>query len=150
VAGKIVAVWNSPQPAWVHPRRTISPDVSRVRYDLGDQDQPCQVDTPPFGANLALRKVYLLSTACSESIWVRWRHHIQGEDSILSAADESRRKIDLRAPALCFPSGREATHKEGLLSIMVFDYGECSCELPTRPLPTIRYFGVPRHMFRNS
>src|ERR1700688_727241 len=54
VAGKIVPVWNSPKPDWFTLDGPYRLMLAIVEYNLGDQNQTCQIENPPYGANLAL------------------------------------------------------------------------------------------------
>ena len=150
VAGKIVAVWNSPQPAWFTLEGPYRLMLAIVRYDLGDQDQLCQVDTPPFGANLALRKsVFDKHGLFRVDLGPMAGTTFRGEDSeyCRRLMNHGEKLIYATRAVVFHPVEKERT-KKGYFQSWYFDYGRMLVRTADSPSTTIRYFGVPRHMFR--
>jgi glycosyltransferase involved in cell wall biosynthesis len=150
VAGKIVPVWNSPKPPWFvfdGPYRLM---VAIVEYDLGDQVQPCQIETAPYGANLALRK-YVFGTygPFRTDLGPVAGTTFRGEDT------EYCRRLMRRGEKLIYVPGavvhhpvpQERTTKRYFES-WYFDYGRMLVRTSSPSGTTTSYFGVPRYLLR--
>jgi glycosyltransferase involved in cell wall biosynthesis len=150
VAGKIVPVWNSRKPAWFTVDGPYRLMLAIVEYDLGDQTQPCRIENPPYGANLALRKnVFdkygLFRTDLGPVAGTTFR----GEDSEYCRRLMSRGKKLIYAPGAVVhhPVPEERTKKRYFES-WYFDYGRMLVRTSSPSTTRTSYFGVPRYMLR--
>jgi len=149
-AGKIVPVWNSPKPAWFTvdgPHRLM---LAIVQYDLGDQNQLCRIENPPFGANLALRrdvfgKYGLFRTDLGPVAGTMFR----GEDSeyCRRLMTQGERLVYAPRAVVFHPVPEERTRKRYFES-WYFDYGRMLVRTSGATVATTSYFGVPRYMLR--
>ncbi len=150
VAGRIVPVWNSPKPPWFTADGPYRLMLAIVEYDLGDQTQPCRIENPPYGANLALRKnVFdkygLFRTDLGPVAGTTFR----GEDSEYCRRLMSRGKKLIYAPGAVVhhPVPEERTKKRYFES-WYFDYGRMLVRTSGPSTTRTSYFGVPRYMLR--
>jgi GT2 family glycosyltransferase len=150
VAGKIVPVWNSPKPDWFTVDGPYRLMLAIVEYDRGEQNRLCQIEDPPYGANLALRKKVfdkygLFRTDLGPVAGTTFR----GEDSEYCRRLMSQGEKLLYVPeaVVHHPVPEERTKKQYFES-WYFDYGRMLVRTSAQSGATIRYFGVPRHMLR--
>jgi glycosyltransferase involved in cell wall biosynthesis len=150
VAGKIIPVWNSPMPAWFSVDGPYRLMLAIVEYDLGDQNQPCRIENPPYGANLAFRKgVFnkygLFRTDLGPVAGTTFR----GEDSEYCRRLMSQGEKLVYVPrAVVFHPVPEERTKKRYFESWYFDYGRMLVRTSSPPRGTSSYFGVPRYMLR--
>lgn len=150
VAGKIVPVWNSPKPAWFSVDGPYRLMMAIVEYDLGNQNQPCRIENPPYGANLALRKGAFdrygpFRTDLGPVAGTTFR----GEDT------EYCRKLMSQGEKLIYVPGAVVYHpvpeertKKRYFESWYFDYGRMLVRTSSPSSTKTSYFGVPRYMLR--
>ncbi len=148
VGGRILPVWTSPRPDWF---LTEGPDrlmTVLVSFDLGDEAM--DVDTPPFGANMAIRK----------SAFSRYGHFrqdlgpnpgnlVRGEDTELMGRLLAAGERIVYAPdaVVRHPVDPERTTKEYFRS-WYYDYGRAEVKRHGIPPDARRWLGVPRYLIR--
>jgi glycosyltransferase involved in cell wall biosynthesis len=150
VTGRIIPVWSSPKPAWFTldgPHRLM---LAIVQYDLGEQAQPCRLENPPYGANLALQrnvfdKYGLFRTDLGPVAGTTFR----GEDSeyCRRLMSQGERIIYVPRAVVLHPVPEERTRKRYFES-WYFDYGRMLVRTSGSSAATISFFGVPRYMLR--
>ncbi len=150
VGGKIVPVWNSPKPDWFTVDGPYRLMLAIVEYDLGDQNQPCRIENPPYGANLALRKSVfdkygLFRTDLGPVAGTTSR----GEDSEYCRRLMSRGEQLIYVPeaVVHHPVPEERTKKRYFES-WYFDYGRMLVRTSSPSNATTSYLGVPRYLLR--
>jgi|HubBroStandDraft_1064217.scaffolds.fasta_scaffold16168_4 glycosyltransferase involved in cell wall biosynthesis len=150
VAGKIVPVWNSPKPAWFNVEGPYRLMLAIVEYDLGDQSVACQIDNPPYGANLALRKdVFARYGLFRTDLGPVAGTTFRGEDS------EYCRRLMSRGEKLIYVPGAVVYHpvpedrtKKRYFESWYFDYGRMLVRTSRPSAIKTSYFGIPRYMLR--
>ena len=150
VGGKIVAVWNSPKPAWFSvegPHRLM---LAIVEYDLGGEYQECQIDNPPFGANFAFRKgIFEKYGQFRTDLGPMAGTTFRGEDSEYCRRLISQGEKLIYVPgAVVFHPVPEERTKKRYFELWYFDYGRMLIRTSRLPEPARRYFGVPRYLLR--
>jgi glycosyltransferase involved in cell wall biosynthesis len=150
VAGKIVPVWNSPKPDWFSLDGPHGLMLAIVEYDLGDQNQFCRIENPPFGANLALRRdVFGKYGMFRTDLGPVAGTTLRGEDTEYCRRLMSHGEKLLYVPrAVVFhPVPEERTTKRYFES-WYFDYGRMLVRTSGPPPGAKSYFGIPRYLLR--
>jgi glycosyltransferase involved in cell wall biosynthesis len=149
-AGKIVPVWNSPKPDWFGVDGPYGLMLAIVEYNLGDQNQDCRIENPPYGANLALRrdvfeKYGMFRTDLGPVAGTTFR----GEDSEYCRRLMSRGEKLIYVPEALVhhPVPVERTKKQYFES-WYFDYGRMLVRTSDSPAAKTSYFGIPRYLLR--
>src|SRR6185437_4549802 len=145
VAGKIVAVWNSTPPAWLDFDKLM---LAIMQYDLGDN--PCEIKTPAFGANMAFRRSVfenygIFRTDLGPSAGTLLR----GEDTEFCQRlmNQGGKMIYTPRAIVYHPVEKERTEKR-YFELWYFDHGRKLVRINGVPSDARRYFGVPRYMLR--
>jgi glycosyltransferase involved in cell wall biosynthesis len=149
VGGKIVAVWTSPKPSWFETDGPYALMRAILSLDLGEE--PCEMHIPPFGANMAFKKVAFEKHGFFRTdLGKSGKTLMTGEDTefgrrLLCAGDQL-----MYAPkaVVYHPVEKERTKKRYFES-WYFNYGRYSVRIDGFPERTVRYFGVPRYLFRS-
>lgn len=150
VAGKIVPVWNSPKPNWFAVDGPYRLMLAIVEYNLGDQNQACRIENPPYGANLALRKsVFEKYGVFRTDLGPVAGTTFRGEDT------EYCRRLMSRGEKLIYVPGAVVHHpvpeertKKRYFGSWYFGYGRMLVRTSGPSSNTTSYFGVPRYMLR--
>lgn len=147
VAGRIIPVWHHPKPDWLE----MDGQQAIVNFELGDEPKEIK-DNPPLGANSAYRKdkfakygVFRLDLGVSGE-----NHGITCEDtefaSRLFRADE---KIVYVPSAIIYhPVDPDRSSKAYFLK-WYYNSGRSMVRAWPTPKSIVRYFGVPRWIFRS-
>ena len=150
VAGRIVPVWTTPKPRWLvleAPYRVMS---VIVEYNLGDRDQPCTVENPPYGASLVLRrnvfdKYGLFRTDLGPTASGTFR----GEDSEYCRRIMSRgEKLMYVSRAVVFHTVPEERTTKRYFESWYFDYGRMLVRTSSPSRASKSYLGIPRYLLR--
>jgi GT2 family glycosyltransferase len=147
-AGRIIPVWQTPKPTWFSADGPYRLMLAIVQYDHGNQ--PCQVETPPFGANMAFRKdaferYGMFRTDLGPSAATTLR----GEDSeyCLRVIGAGGRIMYAPESIVYHPVEKERTKKHYFQS-WYFDYGRTRVRITGVVKDAPRYCGIPRYMLR--
>lgn len=149
VGGRIVPEWTHDKPAWLQLRGPYRLMAAIVRFDFGLE--PCEIDTPPFGANMAFKtemfaKYGLFRTDLGPTVG----NQMRGEDTEfcrrLIAAGESL----IYAPnaVVYHPVEKPRTEKSFFLS-WYFDYGRALIRNNGIDKNVVSCFGVPIYHVRS-
>jgi glycosyltransferase involved in cell wall biosynthesis len=146
--GKIVAVWNSPKPAWLAEKGPFALHKVIVSFDCGDETR--EAPEPPFGANMAFRKELfarygvfrpdlgrtgnMLLSGEETEMFLRI---IRGGETIMYAGD-----------AVVYHPVAEERIRKSYFRSWYFNSGKEQARTETIPVDWIRWFGVPKYFFK--
>jgi len=144
VAGKIVPVWNHPKPEWLE----MEGQQAVLNFDLGVEEK--QIDCPPFGANSAFRK----ETFQKYGVF-RLDLGPNGKDRVLSEDTEFANRLIAAGEKVWYvpeaiiyhPVDPRRASKSFFLQFFYND-GRAAMRTLDCPKDTVRYWGVPRWIFR--
>ena len=120
-----------------------------VRFDLGEE--PCELKTPPFGANMALKKTVfqkygLFRTDLGPTAGTLRR----GEDTELCRRLITPGESLVYAPeAIVYHPVAEERMRKRYFESWYFNYGRSSVRVDGIPASSIRCFGLPRYLLRS-
>jgi len=148
VGGRIIPVWTCQKPSWLElagPQRLMSAIVS---FDLGEE--PREVKTPPFGANMAFKKLAFAKYGLFRTDLDR------SGSNLLSGGDtefgrrllQGQERLVYAPHAVVYhPVEPQRTEKK-YFQRWYFDYGRSSMRYPGVPANAPCYFGVPAYLLR--
>jgi glycosyltransferase involved in cell wall biosynthesis len=148
VSGKVVPVWNSPKPAWLTtdgPYRLLPAIVS---FDLGER--PCEMKTPALGANLSFKKeVFEKYGSFRTDLGPTTGSEIRGEDNELCWRLMRAGERLIYAPkAIVFHPVDMRRIDKRYFQAWYSGMGQSRPRIERPPEAAVRYFGLPRYMFR--
>ncbi len=151
VGGRIVTVWTCQKPSWLEldgPHRLLTAVPS---FDQGEEPCALTANTPPFGANMAFRKVAFEKHGFFRTdLGRRGGNLMSYEDTefctrLLLAGDRL-----LYAPrAIVYHPATKARLRKGYLQSLYFNQGRYEARIGDYPENAVLYFGVPRYLFRS-
>lgn len=150
--GRIVPVWNSPKPDWFAGEGPYRLLAAIVEYDWGDQDQPCRIDHPPYGANFAFRRsVFRKYGMFRTDLGPLAGTALRGEDTEFCRRLMSQGEtIVYVARAVVFHPVPEGRTTKRYFESWYLDYGRMLVRTSGPLAATTRtYFHIPRHLLRN-
>jgi glycosyltransferase involved in cell wall biosynthesis len=150
VGGKIVPVWNGQEPSWL---RRDGPFAFRsgviVSFDQGEEAQELTIS--PVGANMAYKKV-----GFEEHGFFRTDLGKIGKDSMLGEEVEfcmrlfrAGRRVVYAPKAIVYHPVELSKLKKSFES-HYFNWGRYLARVDGFPKDSVRYFGVPRYLFRST
>ena len=148
VGGKIVSVWGLPKPSWLATEGPYRPMAVIVEFDHGEE--PCPLRVPPFGANMAIRKVVFDKNGLFRTdLGPTAGKLMRGEDTELCGRLLREGGVIQYAPkAIVYhPVELCRTKKQYFLS-WYFDYGRSAFVRDGMPDGTHCYWGIPRFLVR--
>lgn len=147
VAGRIVAVWESPKPKWFAEDGPYALMAAIVRYECGDE--PCEVKVPPFGANFAFRrKAFEQFGEFRTDLGPNSKTLMKGEDTEFCARLLSAGQKIVYAPkAIIYHPVESKRMKKGYFEDWYFDYGRALVLRNGVPFHVRRILGIPRYQF---
>jgi len=148
IGGKIIPVWNCEKPRWLEEEGPYKLAAAIVRLDLGEE--ACELQQPAFGANMAFRRTAFEKYGLfKENLGPNPRNMIRGEDSEFSwRVIQGGEKLMYGPRVVVYhPVDEKRTTKKYFVS-WYFNYGRALVRANGVPLQAIRYFGVPRYLFR--
>ncbi len=151
VGGRIVQVWNFLKPpSWLVTEGPGSLMSAILGFELGPE--PCQMKIAPFGANMAFRRMafekYGLFRTDLGKVGTK---PMTGEDTEFGnrlLAQGERLAYSPHA-VVYHPVDKERTTKK-YFERWYFNYGRSMALVAHFPAGAIRYFGVPRYLFRDA
>ena len=148
VAGRIVPVWECLKPGWLITEGPGALMRAVLAFELGPEI--CQMDTAPFGANMAFhRDAFAKYGQFRTDLGAHGRTSVPGEDTEFSNRLLSHGEAILYTPhaVVYHPVEKERTRK-GYFEKWYFHYGRSMVLTQGIPRGAVHYFGVPRYMFR--
>ena len=150
VGGRILAVWNQPKPRWYGesgPFR-LMPGVL-VRYDHGDAVK--EVAMLPFGANMAFRRAVFTKYGPFNTDLGPVGHRLAvGEDSEFCQRIRDGGEVILYVPdAIVYHPVVPARARKQYFQSWYYRYGKWDVRREPPPREAIRWFGIPRWLFRS-
>jgi glycosyltransferase involved in cell wall biosynthesis len=148
VGGRIIPAWQQGKPWWYEeegPYRLLS---AIVRLDLGEE--ACEMRTPPFGANMAFRRAAFEKYGLfREDLGPNPQNQIRGEDTEFCRRLMGGREKLMYIPTMIVyhPVEEKRATRRYFLG-WYFGYGRALVRTEGIPEGAIRYFGVPRYLFR--
>jgi glucosyl-dolichyl phosphate glucuronosyltransferase len=147
IAGKIVPLWSFPKPSWlVETGRYATPRGPLVNFDLGEN--PCAVRGFPAGANLSFRRIAfdrygLFRTDLGVP-------HTMGEDTeFLMRLNSCGERIVYAPKAVIYHPVDRSRARKRYYRGWFFHVGLYDARVQRIPPSSVRYFGVPRYLFRS-
>ena len=145
VAGRVVAQWNHPKPAWL----TMEDQLAIVRFDFGDELQ--QIRIPPLGANSAFRRelfqrygLFRLDLGVSGHTHTITCDDTEFGERLIRAGEKI---IYCPTAVVSHPVDPERATKRYFRSWYYYN-GRSLTRTAGVPQDGIFYFGVPRWMYR--
>jgi GT2 family glycosyltransferase len=148
VAGKVVAVWNSPKPVWFQESGPQKLMPAIVSFDLGEY--PCRLQRPAPGANVAFRAVAFTKYGLFRTdLGPTAGSFVRGEDTeFCRRLFDSGTKLLYHPDAIVYhPVETHRTKKEYFLS-WYFDSGRSAIRTNGIPADAVCYLRVPRYLIR--
>lgn len=146
VGGKIVDTWTGKKPDWLQLDGPYGLMTVIVSFDHGDE--VCELETPPFGANMSLKKaVFQKYGKFRTDLGPTKGSEIRGEDvefcrRLLRAGE----KILYAPKAVVFHPVPENRISKRYFQDWYHAYGQSMARIETLPENTVRYFGFPRYL----
>jgi glucosyl-dolichyl phosphate glucuronosyltransferase len=149
VGGRIVDVWQGKKPSWLSLEGPYKLMAAIVKYDLGDE--PRALRTPPFGANLALKKAaFATYGGFRTDLGPTAGKEIRGEDTELCWRILHDGETMIYAPsAIVFHPVAESRISKRYFEEWYYAFGQATARMERAPERTTRYFGFPRYMLRS-
>jgi glycosyltransferase involved in cell wall biosynthesis len=147
VGGRIVPVWTQPKPEWLLEEGPYRLMQAIVSFEMGNE--PCLLRVPPFGANMAFRR-----TAFER--YGLFRTDLGPGYKGLAGAEDSEicRRMMAAGETLIYAPGAVIYHpvephraRRSYFKSWYFKFGRAAVRSEGWT-PGVRYFGVPRHLFR--
>jgi glucosyl-dolichyl phosphate glucuronosyltransferase len=148
VAGKIVPLWNSKKPSWLTSEGPYKLHLAIVSYDLGDD--VCEIRAPALGANISLKKeVFEKYGMYRTDLGPTAGSEVRGEDTefcwrLLRAGE----RIIYAPKAIVFHPVDMQRIDKGYFQAWYYGMGQSRPRIERATEAAVRYFGVPRYMFR--
>lgn len=149
VGGKIVPVFEAAIPRWLALYPSYPFLNALVSFDFGTV--PCALRHPPFGANMAFRKeVFARYGLFRTDLGPADGNPMgKGEDSEFASRLLRDGKTIMYAPgAVIFHPVERERLKRAYFSSWYYNYGRSEMVRSTVPAGTVRYFGIPRFLYR--
>jgi glucosyl-dolichyl phosphate glucuronosyltransferase len=148
VAGKIVPLWESKRPAWLTEEGPYKLHLAIVSYDLGENS--CMLQAPPLGANMSFKKeIFAKYGMFRTDLGPTAGSEVRGEDTefcwrLLHAGERF-----MYAPkAIIFHPVDQQRISKHYYQAWYYGMGQAKSRIERAPEGAVRYFGVPRYMFR--
>lgn len=151
VGGKIIPVWNTPKPDWFYDERPYSLGNAIVHFDMGDTARLIRLITQtPFGANMAFRREAFAKYGL-------FRTDLGRINDVLMMGEETeffRRLMDAGEVVAYTPNAivrhpvEEIRTRKDYYQSWYFNFGKAQVRVEGVPKNAVRYFGVPRYLFR--
>lgn len=146
IGGKIVDAWSSPKPNWLSLDGPYGLMTVIVKFDHGDEI--CELKTPPFGANMSLRKeIFSKYGLFRTDLGPTSGSEIRGEDV------EFCRRLILAGEKLLYAPKAVVFHPviasrvtKRYFQDWYYAYGKSMARIEGVPESAVRYFGVPRYL----
>jgi len=149
VGGKVIPLWTTQKPAWLElsgPDSLHSGTV--VSFDHGEE--PRELNCAPFGANMAFKK-----EAFERHGFFRADFGRKGNDLILGEDTEFGMRLLRQGDRIAYgpsaivyhPVPEDRLNKRYFQS-HYFNYGKSTARMNGFPANVVRWFGVPRYLFR--
>ena len=150
VGGRIVPVWNGPRPRWyceTGPYRQMAGVI--VRYEHGDEVR--EVEMLPFGANMAFRReAFDRHGLFDTSFGPVGADVMPAEDTEFCRRVRSGGGRILYLPdAVVYHPVEAARVRRGYFQSWYYRHGKADMRLEPPPADAVRWFGVPRYLFRD-
>lgn len=150
VAGKVVAVWPCPKPAWLTESGRYRLSKAIVSFDEGEQ--ACVLGVSPLGANLSIKKAAFDRYGLFRTDLGRQRDTLlSGEDTEffqrISALGE---RVMYSPKAIVYHPVEKSRIRKSYYRSWCFQDGRGHARTDRLPEGTVRYFGVPRYLFRGA
>jgi len=150
VGGRIVPVWTSPKPRWyceTGPYRQMAGVI--VRYEHGDAVR--EVEMLPFGANMAFRRTAFTTYGFFDTtLGPVGTRLVPGEDTEFCGRVRAGGGAILYVPdAIVYHPVEEARVRKSYFQGWYYRHGKIDVRLEPPPPGAIRWFGVPRYLFRD-
>jgi len=148
VAGKIVPLWNCKKPAWLTEEGPYKLHLAIVSYDLGET--PCQLKAPALGANIAFkREVFEKYGMFRTDLGPTAGSEVRGEDTefcwrLLRGGE----RLIYAPKAIVFHPVDKRRIDKRYYQAWYYGMGRSRPRIERAPESVVRYFGVPRYMFR--
>ena len=148
VTGKIIAQWNSDKPDWVTSAGPYKLMPAILSYDLGEE--ACEIKAPAYGANLSLRReVFEKYGLFRTDLGPTAGSEIRGEDNEFCwRLLHSGERIIYAPKAIVFHPVEKHRIDKRYFQTWYYGMGQSLPRLDPAPEGAVRYFGVPRYMFR--
>ncbi|HEV2304691.1 MAG TPA: glycosyltransferase [Candidatus Acidoferrales bacterium] len=145
VAGRIVPIWNQPRPAWLE----MEDHQAVVHFDLGQL--PKEIDSPPVGANMAFRRIAFEKYGLFQARLGVNKREIAGseDDEIGKRLLRVGEKIAYAPKAVIYHPVESHRLTKSYLLRWHYSQGKAAIRARTWPQDAVRYFGVPRYLFRS-
>jgi len=149
VGGKIVPIWPSGKPTWLETDGRYPLMDVIAKLDLGEE--AFEMRTPPYGANMAFRKVAFFQYGDFRPDLDRVGHRL------LSGGDTEFGRRLLRggervvyAPnAVVYHPVQKRRMTKGYFQSWYFNYGRYLVRIGDLSEKPVRYAGIPRYLFRD-
>lgn len=148
VGGKIVDTWVSEKPSWLSLDGPYKLMAAIVRLDRGDE--PCELTTPPYGANLSVRKeAFQKYGDFRTDLGPTGGSEIRGGDTefcwrLLHAGE----KLIYAPKAIVYHPVAENRISKRYFKEWYYAFGQAAARMERAPEHTVRYFGFPRYLLR--
>jgi glucosyl-dolichyl phosphate glucuronosyltransferase len=149
VAGKIVALWDSPKPRWLSEQAPYKLATAVVSFDQGEE--PCVLRVAPLGANLSFRKVAFERYGYFRTdLGPRSGTLMTGEDTeFFHRITKSGEQVAYSPKAVVYhPVEKKRIRKQYYRSWSYYD-GRGLARRESPPENTIYYWGIPRYLLRS-
>jgi glycosyltransferase involved in cell wall biosynthesis len=150
VGGRIVPVWVGQKPSWLESDGLHSlRSGTVVSFDHGEE--PCELHTSPVGANMAFKRVAFERHGFFRTeLGKRGNNLMIGEETefctrLLRAGD----KLVYAPSAVVYHPVPKVRLKKSHFQSHYFNWGRYMARVNGFPEKAIRYFGVPRYLFRS-
>ncbi len=148
VGGRILPVWHAPKPRWFCEERPFSLRGVIVHYDLGEE--VCEATIPPFGANMAFRKIAFEKYGLFRTdLGPRQGILLRGEETeVFQRLLRAKERVVYAPNAIVHhPVPKERLQKAYAQSFF-YNVGKTEFRVGGAPQGTVCYWGVPRFLFR--
>lgn len=148
LGGKIIPLWMTPKPQWYYDSKPYSLGNVIVQFDLGDR--VCETTQTPFGANMAFRKEAFHKYGFFRTDLGRTKNIlIAGEDSdFFRRLIKAGERVIYTPHAIVYHPVEKARANKTYVQSWYFSFGRAQIRTEGVPNDAVRYFGVPRYMFR--
>lgn len=150
VGGRIVPVWIGQKPPWLKLDGAYSlRSGTVVSFDHGGE--PCELSTPPVGANMAFKKVAFEKHGFFRTeLGKRGNDAMTGEDTeFCTRLSRAGDRIVYAPSAVVYHPVPETRLKKSHFQSYYFSYGRYMARINGFPENPTLYFGVPRYLFRS-
>lgn len=148
VAGKVVPAWSGSKPHWFYEERPYPLGFAIAHFDLGGTAR--RITQSGFGANVAFTKEAFAKYGLFRTDLGPIKDvHMSGEETEFFGRLINGREVIAYTPdAVVHHPVEKARVRKAYFQSWYFNFGRSQVRVEGVPKNAVRYFGVPRYLFR--